>query len=71
MDTTLFSVSSMAQGYHIYKDLWDASISEELYCQREAEKYINPFSVAVLKDDNRTKHASKYVYICSRNFYRN
>ena len=57
MDATSFSVSSKMQVYHIYKDLWDASIGarEELSCQREAENYTNPFAVAVMKDDNHTK----------------
>ena len=54
MDTTSF-VSSMVRGNHIYKDLWDASIGEELSCQKEAENYTDPFAVAVMKDDNGTK----------------
>ena len=37
----------MVQGYHIYKDLWDASIGEELSCQRKAKNYTDPFAVAV------------------------
>ena len=44
MDTTLFSVSSMVRGYHIYKDVWDAAINEELSCQREADNYTDPFA---------------------------
>ena len=41
----------MVQRYHIYI-LWDASVSEELSCQREAENYTDPFAVTVMKDDN-------------------
>ena len=47
--------SAMVQEYYIYKDLWDALISEELSCQRKAENCTNPFAVAVMKDNNRTK----------------
>ena len=55
MDRTtsmLFSVSSMVQGYHIYKDSWDPSIGEELPCQRKAENYTNLFAIVIMKDDN-------------------
>ena len=48
--STSFSVSSMVRGYHICKDSWDASIGEELSCQRGAENYADPFAVAVMKD---------------------
>ena len=26
------------RGYHIYKDIWDAIIGEELQCEREPDK---------------------------------
>ena len=38
----------MVQGYHI----WDAPIGDELYCQKEAENYSDPFAAAVMKDNN-------------------
>ena len=55
MDMTVFSVSSMVPGYHIYKNLWATSISVELSYQSETESYTNPFAVVVMKDDNRVK----------------
>ena len=55
MDTTSFSVSSMIRRYRIYKDLWDASIGEELFSEREAQNYTDSFAVLVTKDDNCAK----------------
>ena len=64
--STSFSVSSIVRGYHIYKDSWDASIGEELSCQREAENYTDPFAVAVMKDDNIVGHVPRKIStVCS------
>ena len=61
-----FSVPSMVRGYHIYKDLWDASIGEEMSCQRKAENYTDPFAVAVMKDDNIVGHVPRKIStVCS------
>ena len=51
----------MVQGYHIYKDLWDASISEELSCQRKAKNYTDPFAVTVTKDDKLSKDVLQHT----------
>ena len=29
-------VESAIRGYHVYKEVWDAAIGEELLCRREA-----------------------------------
>ena len=31
------SVGAMVRGYHIYEDIWDATVGEELPCQREPD----------------------------------
>ena len=56
-----FSVSSMLREHHIYKDIWDASIGEELSCQREAENYTDPFAVTVMKDNNFVSHMPRKI----------
>ena len=33
-------------GYHIYKNTWDASIGEELACQREPSNGVDRYAVA-------------------------
>ena len=45
----------MVRGYHIFKYLWDISIGEELFSQREAENHTDAFAVVVMKDNNCTK----------------
>jgi hypothetical protein len=30
-----FSIEAMVRGYHVYQDIWNATVGEELYCQRE------------------------------------
>ena len=39
MSTTYFTVESMIRGYHIhvYKDVWESSIGEKLFCEIEEE----------------------------------
>ena len=39
----------MVRGYHVYKELWFATVGEELSCVREVDNYLNPFAVAVVK----------------------
>ena len=41
-----FDIKSSVRGYHIYKDIWEASVGEELPCQRKNGNCANPFAVA-------------------------
>jgi len=41
-----FNIKSCVRGYHVYEDIWDASVGEELPCQRENGNCANPFAVA-------------------------
>ena len=41
-----FSVSAMVRGYHIYKEIWNAEIHEELRCEREVGNRSDTFAVA-------------------------
>ena len=34
------------RGYHVYKNIWDASIGEELACQREPSNGVDCYEVA-------------------------
>ena len=36
------------RGYHIYKDIWEANVGEELPCQRESGNRADPFAVVVV-----------------------
>ena len=47
------------RGYHIYKNIWDTSIGEELACQREPSNGVNRYAVAVIKYDAVVGHLPK------------
>ena len=42
-----FPIKSMVCGYHVYRDIWSASLDEELVCAGEPDNYSDPFTVAV------------------------
>ena len=44
-----FQKESCVRGYHIYKELWDAVVGEELECQRERGNGTDLYAVAVIK----------------------
>ena len=45
--------SSCVHGYHIYEDIWDAVIDEELQCEREPDIHrSNQYAVTIKRWDN-------------------
>jgi len=60
----------MVRGYHVYKEIWDASIDEELLCTREPGNPHDPFTVAIVKCDQTIGHVPLRIsLICSLFFY--
>ena len=47
-----FSVDAMIRGYHVYRDIWDAAVGEELKCKREIGNQNDPYAVAVIRGAN-------------------
>ncbi len=43
--TERFVFESCVTGYHVYKDIWEASVGEELPCHRENGNHADPFAV--------------------------
>ena len=58
-----FKVEAMVRGYHIYEEIWDASIGEELLCAREPTNPRDPFTVAVVKSDQTVGHVPLIQYV--------
>ena len=56
-----FTVESCARGYHIYKDIWDATIGEELQCTRESNNSNDCYAVAVRKNDAVVGHVPRKI----------
>ena len=44
-----FELESCVRGQHIYQELWEAVIGEELQCQRERDNPTDIYAVAVRK----------------------
>ena len=46
---------------HVYKDLWDASIGEDILCEWEPFNDGNRYAVAALKDDTIVGHIPRKI----------
>ena len=56
----------MVRGFHVYREIWEASEGEVLPCTREVNNLHYPFSVAVKKDSIIVGHVPRKVSaICS------
>ena len=51
-----FEVEAMVCSYHVYKEIWDASIDKKLLCAREPGNPCDAFAVAVVKSDQAIGH---------------
>ena len=47
---------TMVRGYHVYREIWLATVGEELSCMREVDNYRDPFAVAVIKSGVVVSH---------------
>ena len=55
----LVAQEKRVRGYHIYKDIWDATIGEELQCARESDNSNDRYAVAVRKNDAVVGHVTR------------
>ena len=70
--TSSLSFDSVVRGYHVYKDIWEASEDELLPCRRETANRYDPFAVAVTKNDTIVGHVPRRISaICSMFLRRN
>ena len=40
-----FSIDSCVRGYHVYNDIWEASVGEELPCQYKDRHTADPYDI--------------------------
>ena len=53
-------------GYHVYKDVWEAAVGEELHCKRELGNRQDPFAVVVVRAAVTVSHVPKKISsVCS------
>lgn len=53
--------NSCVRGYHVYKNIWDAVIGEELQCERELDNENDRYAVAVKKDGTIIGHLPRTI----------
>ena len=56
-----FSVEPCNRGYHVYKDIWEASIGEHLLYHRENGNCADPFAVGVVKNQVTVGHIPRKI----------
>ncbi len=67
-----FRIESCVRGYHVYKDIWDASVGESLPCQRERGNRADPYAVAIIKGGVTVGHVPRKISsVCSLFLRRN
>ena len=50
-DTGIFLLQSYVHGYHVYMNIWNATINDYLQCKIEENNEFDPSAVALLYDD--------------------
>ena len=66
MDEVTFILDSCIRGYHVYKDLWNATPGETLTCIRERGNRNDVFAVAAQSDGNIVGHIPWHILcICT------
>ena len=56
-------VESAIRGYHVYKEVWDAAIGEELLRRREAGNPNDLYAVSVVQGTDNTTVGHVPVYL--------
>ncbi len=44
-----FSVETVVRGFHVYNEVWDAAVGEELPCRRDVGNSHDPYAVAMVR----------------------
>ena len=68
---TCFTCDSVICGYHIYKDIWEASSGQVFPCLRESGNAFDPFAVSVMRHSDIIGHVPKKISATCSLFLRN
>ena len=61
-----FEITCCIWGYHVYKEIWEAAVGEELVCAREPHNSHDRYAVAVKREDVLIWHLPrKLSRLCS------
>ena len=56
-----FQITYCVRGYHVYRDIWNASIGETLVCEREPTNEKDRYAVAVKKAGTIVGHVPRKI----------
>jgi len=56
-----FSIESCVRGHHVYKNIWDVSVGEELPCKTESGNEKDPYAVAVMRRHTVVGHLPRKI----------
>ena len=65
-----FEVDGMIRGFHVYKEVSEPNIGEELQCILDESNLHDPFAVAVIKNDKTVGHLPRKISSSSSLFLR-
>ena len=68
--TTYFTVEAMVRGYHIYKEIWESSVGEQLICEIEETNRHDSHAVAVVKSRTVVGHVPRKISLICTLFLR-
>ena len=60
-DSASFTIEAMVRGYHVYRDVWHATMAEQLPCQREIGNVADPFAIAIVKSGAIVGHVPRRI----------
>ena len=55
------SAAAVREGYHIYKEEWEAAVDEELKCEREKNNAKDLYAVAVVRENVIVGHLPRKI----------
>ena len=56
-------IECCTRGYHVYQDVWEAAVDEELVCRPERSNAHDWYTVAVMKNDLVVDHLPSRLVI--------
>ena len=56
-----FSLTTAVCGFHVYKEVWEPTIDEELPCKRDIENSHDTFAVAFKNSSEVVVHVPRFL----------
>ena len=63
MTSELHMIVTKVHGYHVYKEIWCATVREELSRIKEAESYHDTSTIAVVESGTIIGHVSTQIIL--------